>query len=250
MNTMKQTAHRGIRRLLHLVLPPACAGCQAPLAPGPHRICPRCRTLLKPPPHPRCLRCHAPRGTGLPASRPCPECSDWPAELTRARTAVLMAPPADTLVHALKYGGWPELATFMAGRMTGALAPAELSAGSLVVPVPTTPSRERERGYNQAARLARVVAHALDRPLVEALTRVDGGGTQVALHRHQRRANVEGAFRPVEDLSGRIRSRPVLLVDDVLTTGATAGAAARALAAMGAEEVTLLTFARALPGDA
>ena len=245
---MKRTAERGVQRLLHLLLPPACAGCEAPLSAEGGRVCPLCRTRLKEPPHPRCTRCHAPRGTGLPASRPCPECSDWPEVLARARTAVLMASPADTLVHQLKYGGWPELAPFMAARMTRAFPTAELSAGSLVVPVPTTPSRERERGYNQAELLAERVAEVFGLPLVKALRRVDGGGTQVALHRHQRRSNVEGVFRPVDARRVEVRGSPVLLVDDVLTTGATAGAAALVLEAMGARDVHLLTFARSLPG--
>ncbi len=245
---MKRAAEKGVRRLLHLLLPPACAGCEAPLSLKGGRVCPRCRTRLKEPPHPRCPRCHAPRGTGLPASRPCPECSEWPDVLIRARAAVLMAPPADSLVHQLKYGGWPELAPFIAARMARAFPRVELSAGSLVVAVPTTPSRERERGYNQAELLAECVAEAFGLPLVKALTRVDGGETQVALHRHQRRSNVEGVFRPVDARRVEVRGSPVLLVDDVLTTGATAGAAALVLEAMGARDVHLLTFARSLPG--
>lgn len=234
---------------MHLLLPPACHGCGDPLRPGTGRLCPRCRTRLREPAHPRCERCGAPRGTGLPEARPCPECSDWPDPLVEARCAALFAPPADALVHGLKFGGWRELAPFMAERMARSLAHAAVPPDSPVVPVPTTPSREKHRGYNQAELLARELAPRIGRPVVPALARREGTATQVSLHRSERLANVREAFRGVPEHAPRVRGRSVLLVDDVLTTGATAGAAAEALAALGADGVTLVTFARALPDD-
>jgi len=179
----------------------------------------------------------------------CRECAAWPEALTRARYATVLAPPADTLVHALKYGGWPELAEEM-GRAMAALRLPSSPAGKrrVVVPVPTTRQRVRTRGYNQAALLARSVAEALDLPLVDGLIRVRGGATQVALPPSQRRANVRGAFAARGgEAAPRIEGAHVVLVDDVLTTGATAGAAASELVEVGASEVTLLVYARALP---
>jgi len=235
-------------RVLHLLLPPACWGCSLPLSRDETMVCPRCRTRLQPPAHPRCMRCQAPRGTGLPAERPCTECADWPDALGAARSAVVLAPPADALVHALKYGGWPELAPFLADRMVRALGPADREAAQVMVPVPTTRGRRRERGYNQAELLGREVAHSLHRPLVSALFRREGSTTQVSLQRQERMDNVRSAFRAVEGAGGEVRGRRVLLVDDVLTTGATAGAAARVLVEeMGVADVTLVTFARSLP---
>lgn len=236
-------------RLTHLLLPPACAGCGSPLPSGIEYLCPGCRTRLRSPAHPRCIRCHAPRGTGLPAERPCPECEEWPPILARARAACVMAPPADRLVHALKYGGWPELAPIMAERMTGALGTTDLPADAVVAPVPTTRARLRARGFNQAEELSRAVASAVDRVHLSPLRREGESGTQVALHRHERRANVEQAFCPEEGADQEVSGRCVLLVDDVLTTGATACAAASALSAMGVSEVIVLTFARALPDE-
>lgn len=238
----------GVEEALHLFLPPACVGCRAPLPPGDVRICEGCRTRLRPPAHPRCVRCHAPRGTGLPASRPCTECAEWPGVLRRARSAVVLAPPADALVHALKYDGWPELAGPMSERMVAALGRGDVGEGAVVVPVPTTPGRARARGYNQAELLARGVSERLGCPLVLALERPEDGGTQVALHRSERRANVQGAFRPSPSRGLEVRGRSVVLVDDVLTTGATACSAAESLAQTEATGVLLLTFARALPG--
>lgn len=241
---------RSLERLLHVLLPPACGGCALPLPEGESWVCSRCRTRLKEPAHPRCSRCHAPRGTGLPADRPCPECDDWPPALVGARTAALMADPADHLVHGLKYGGWTGLASFMASRMLREIRRESLPDGMVVVPVPSTPERIRERGFNQAELLALAVAEGLNRPLVRGLIRVGSGRTQVALHRSERRANVQGAFRPAEGEGGAkgMRNRSVLLVDDVLTTGATACSAAEAAAEAGAVDVLLVTFARALPG--
>lgn len=129
------------------------------------------------------------------------------------------------------------------------LAVPRIGAGELrvIVPIPTTPGRLRARGYNQAEILAREVALEWNTDLLDALVRREGGESQVALHPDERRANVQGAFLLREGAAERVRNREVILVDDVLTTGATASAAAEVLGAAGAGSVSLLTFARALP---
>jgi ComF family protein len=175
-------------------------------------------------------------------------CRDWPDALSFARHAHVLAPPADTLVHALKYGGWRELAGPMAEAMARVpLPPCGPLVRRMVVAVPTTAVRVRRRGYNQALILAEGVARHLGLELLEGLRREHGSVTQVALHPSERRANVKGAFAVREDALSRLRGAHVLLVDDVLTTGATAVAAAMELARVGVSEVTLLTYARALP---
>jgi len=155
-----------------------------------------------------------------------------------------MEPPADALVHALKYGGWSLLGEMMGCRMAAVCPP--MGSESLVIPIPTTSRRRRLRGYNQARVLAEVVARELGIPLVEVLDRPKGG-TQVRLGPRERRSNVQGSFRVIPSLCSRIQGLRVILVDDVLTTGATALSAALALGGKGAESVHLLTFARALP---
>jgi len=186
-------------------------------------------------------------GTGRRAGDTCRECRGWPEALRSARYAYVLATPADDLVHALKYEGWRELADEMGRAMARVRLPAEARSASLVVPVPTTTTRLRQRGYNQAELLARSMARALDLPVAAALERTRGGPTQVSLHPSQRRANVKGAFALRRGVAPRVRGAHVLLVDDVLTTGSTAGAAATELARAGASGVTLVTFARALP---
>lgn len=178
----------------------------------------------------------------------CPECEGWPALLVRARSAALLAHPADDLVHAFKYEGWKELAGELARRMVSpGVFPWELASDTPIIPVPTTRERERERGYNQAAALAREVAVQSGFPFMEALQRSPGKGSQVALHRSERKANVSGAFAVLPEAVPHLSGRGVILVDDVLTTGATAGAVTEALEGAGVTAVTLLTYARALP---
>jgi ComF family protein len=210
-------------------------------------VCDACVSRLRELPWPRCPRCHFPSGTGR-TSGSCLACGDWPDALGAARSAVVLEDPAERLVHALKYGGWHELAPVLARRMQTLRLPERPARLPLVVvPVPTTPRRQRQRGYNQAALLARSYAEGVGLECVEALARGASQGSQVALDPSRRRSNVRGAFSVVPTRIGAVRGKHVLLVDDVLTTGATAAEAAGTLERAGADGVSLLTFARALP---
>ncbi len=115
----------------------------------------------------------------------------------------------------------------------------------LVVPVPTTELRIRERGYNQAELLARALGERTSRTVICALGRGGGASSQTTLQPAARRANVAGAFRPEAGATHDIAGEHLLLVDDVLTTGATVTECAAALVDAGARCVTVLTFARA-----
>ena len=153
----------------------------------------------------------------------------------------------DDLVHGLKYEGWRQLAPTM-GQAMAALElpwPGNAPAPPLVVPVPTSPRRLRARGYNQAELLARQVASALGMRMVAALERAGASPSQTSLAPEARWRNVRGAFRPGPGAAAA-EGRSVILVDDVLTTGATASAAAECLADAGAGPVVVVTFARAV----
>ena len=237
------------RDLLDLLLPRACLGCGVRVPPerDPGLVCAPCAATLREPPHPRCARCDFPLGTGVRAEAACSECVRWPPSLSGARACSILRPPADALVHALKYDGWSGLAEVMGERMAKLGVHPGVSRPFLVVPVPTTRARERGRGYNQARLLAEVVAKATGQPFLDALLRRPGGTTQVSLHPSQRLANVKRAFSVREDVKTRLQGACIVLVDDVLTTGATAGAAAETLAGAGCGGVYLSAFARAFP---
>ncbi|HSG46290.1 MAG TPA: phosphoribosyltransferase family protein [Longimicrobiales bacterium] len=168
----------------------------------------------------------------------------------RARSVTPFRSPAPELIHGLKYQGWISLAAFMGERMVR-LARLEDWGGlpGVVVPVPTTSRRLRERGFNPARLLAEAVSRGLDLPVADGLSRPREGPSQVGLPPSERTANVRGAFVPNGALSGALIHQHVLLVDDVLTTGATGAEAARAAGECGARTVSLVTFARALPQD-
>ena len=119
------------------------------------------------------------------------------------------------------------------------------------MPVPTTPERERERGYNQAARLADLLAARSGWIQRNLLVRTKGDRTsQTRLDPAHRRANVDGVFSAEVQAEAMCRGRVCILVDDVLTTGATAESAARVLTDAGALRVGLVSYARALPEGA
>src|SRR5690606_12554719 len=143
---------------LDLVFAPVCLGCDGPITAGDRvrLICRLCRVRLRPLPAPHCGRCGAPLPrTGRAPGPVCGECGRWPPVIRAARSACLLYPPADRLVHQLKYRGWRALAEPMAERMAALSFPRDVEAEArLVVPVPTTAERERQRGYNQAELLA------------------------------------------------------------------------------------------------
>ncbi len=158
-----------------------------------------------------------------------------------ARAAAQYIDPLRAAVHALKFHGKRALARPLAELVVEQCGPALPSDVEAIVPVPLQPARERERGFNQAALLAEHVARALGWPVERAwLARARPTRPQSELTAPERWANVRHAFQATAAVSGR----HVLVVDDVLTTGATAAECARALRAAGARAIGVLTVAR------
>lgn len=236
-----------LQGLAGLVFAPRCLGCAGSTGDPDSLVCGRCRSRIVLPPAPLCPRCGFPRlSTGREQGPTCMECGEWPAGLRAARSACLLRHPADDLVHQLKYRGWHRLSAFMAGRMAAVPIPADVRAeATQVVPVPTTEVRLRERGYNQAQVLAERLAECSGRTVLCALQRGGGRSSQTTLQPAARLANVAGAFALVEGTDAEVAGEHLLVVDDVLTTGATVTACAEVLIGAGARCVSVLTFARA-----
>jgi ComF family protein len=236
--------------LLDLVFAPVCVACGGaiPTVETTRIICRVCWTRARPLPAPQCPRCGEPLPAAASGSRHCTVCDALPPGLRSVCSAFLMADPASAMVHALKYRGWQAAAAPMAERMARLALPADVDAEArIVVPVPTSAARKRQRGYNQAELLAQEFARATQRFChPDALQRTRATETQTALHPDERRANVAGAFVVSSDHASDFQREHVLLVDDVWTTGATASACAEALLAAGARAVSVVTFARAL----
>lgn len=144
------------------------------------------------------------------------------------------------LIHLFKYGRMKPLGKTLAAHLAGAL-PRDKTFDA-VVPMPLHWRREWQRGFNQSALLARATARRCGLPMVNAVRRTRATATQAGLSNARRRENVAGAFRVKK--AARVEGRRILLIDDVMTTGATASACALALKRAGAKSVTLLALAR------
>jgi ComF family protein len=221
--------------------------------------CARCWARVRSLREPQCERCGHPvsalelferavTGGGkddTPAA--CGWCALLPPYVRAVRSACWVSGgTGGDLVHALKYGGWTRLARELGTRMTRLPWPADVvEERTAVVPVPLSPVRLRERGFNQSGLLAAEVAGAWDLEVWDVLQRTRATRTQTRLAPEARARNVSGAFevRP-ESLAG-LRGTHLVLVDDVVTTCATLNACAEALYAAGARLISYLTFARA-----
>jgi ComF family protein len=151
------------------------------------------------------------------------------------------------IVHALKYGGWSAVADGMAERMARLRWPRDvIEERAALVPVPLARVRERERGYNQSTLLARALAAKWELPVHDhVLERVRATRTQTRLTPDERRGNVSSAFRVPEAAAGELRGKHIVLVDDVITTGATLATCAAELFRAGARVISIVTFGRA-----
>jgi ComF family protein len=230
--------------LLDLLFPPACPLCRAALASGAAGpLCAACDNRLPAASAPVCVRCGLPLAGAFDAEVACARCTHRPPPYDAARAPWRYLGTARRAVREFKYRHRWRVGRRLAEDMAGCARrswPAD--SHDLIVPVPAHWLRRRLRGHDPAAELAARLSALLDTPCApRAMRRVRWTPPQARLRGLERRRNVRGAFRADP---GRIAGRRVLLVDDVLTTGATASACATALKVAGARRVHVLTAAR------
>ncbi len=215
-------------RVLDVVFPHRCAGCGT----GPWPFCDVCRSALIVLEPPWCERCGRPCTLAVPRCRDCP-----PSPVASARAPFLYEGPAREAIRRLKYKGWRDIAAALAAAIVETPG---LPSADAITWVPLARRRRAERGYDQARALAVAVARLRGVPAVRLLRRRVATRPQARRSGDERRSAMQGAFEP----TGGAPSS-VVLVDDVLTTGATAAACAEALTAAGARRVHVVAAARA-----
>jgi ComF family protein len=231
-----------LRTALDLALPPLCAACREPV--GGIGLCPACWSKLSFITRPYCERLGIPfvydPGPGILSM----EAIATPPAYHRARAAVRFDEISRALVHALKYGDRLDLAP-MLGQWIANAGRELLAEADALVPVPLHWRRLWARRFNQSAMLAAAISNKSGVPVAAgALKRVRATAQQVGLSRTERAANIQGAFRVPAESKAAVAGQRLVLVDDVLTSGATVEGCARALLRAGAAYVDVLVFAR------
>jgi ComF family protein len=230
------------RLALDIALPTLCVACREPV--DGDGVCATCWAKLSFIAPPFCPRLGIPFVYDPGPDMLSMEAIANPPAYTRARAAVRYDDVARTLVHALKYQDRTDLAPAM-GRWMARAGRELLAEADVLVPVPLHWKRGWSRRYNQSGALARVIERQTGVKLSsEALRRVRPTQQQIGLSRKERASNVQGAFKVSADRQSLIHGRRVVLIDDVLTSGATVDACARALLRAKAASVDVLVFAR------
>lgn len=244
MSAALATARKGLEAVLDFVLPPRCLSCGTEVEKS-GTLCHGCWGELSFIMDPFCESCGVPLPESLPGGMICPECSSEPPPYAKARAALTYKGSVMRLVSRYKYHdqlqatllftGWMQLA---GGRL--------IEEADMVVPVPLHWKRLFLRRYNQAAELARTLAKVNAKPYASTLLiRRKDTKAQASLSRVGRVANVKGAFALHPKLAkDAVKDKTILLIDDVMTTGATIASCAKVLRKAGARKVLVLTVAR------
>jgi ComF family protein len=242
-----KTLRSGSAVALSFLYPEVCQHCREQRATADEGyICSRCWKNLRFIRPPLCDRCGLPYEGAIDTVFRCSNCSDLELHFSCARSAVAAQGMALEIIHRWKYQRQLWFEPFLAALLIQEAGPALGAEGwDLIVPVPLHVLKEREREFNQSLHLARHLSMGTGIPVCEdAIRRIEPTRVQATLSRDERMENVRKAFQPWNP--DELKGRRVVLVDDVLTTGATTSACARVLRRGGAAEVCVWTVARGL----
>ncbi|KUK97352.1 MAG: Putative phosphoribosyltransferase [Anaerolineaceae bacterium 46_22] len=235
-NQIATRLYKGFWTALDWVYPPSCAVCEKP----GYALCLNCSNEILFISGKVCSIC----GVPIHGNRDvCQECCEHQPAYDGMRNVAFYGGVIRECVHALKYQNNQSLGRYFSDLML----PVVMNVGwhvDVVIPVPLSRERYKERGYNQAAAIARPLAIVLEKPFVPfGLAQIRDTKSQVGLSGEQRRQNVVGAFKAIPEL---VNGKNILLVDDVMTTGSTMESCAKALKVAGADKVYCITIARFL----
>ena len=229
---------------LDLLYPPHCAICLNDTPAGEH-LCADCRTQAPAINAPFCETCSEPFSGQIDGPFSCPNCRERQIHFTCAVSRYQSRDAVRELVHRFKYNGKIHLRHVLVDWLAQTLDDPRLQAPPCdrLVPVPLHPTRQRERGFNQALILAEELARRSGIPLADCMKRTRYTTTQTVFDRSERMENLRGAFQMRQHSD--VRNLHLLLVDDVLTTGSTVDECTRVLRNAGAASVRVATVARA-----
>jgi ComF family protein len=227
-----------LKAFLDLIFPPQCAGCGKL---GVLDICDDCMDQLSYYPNAFCDICGMPNKTG----GTCEACKTIRPLFEKARSATVYGGVMKNIIHHLKFGGGRNISEKLSKLLVNMLKTNgdDYLSVDIIVPVPLSSARIRERGYNQTEELAKYAAIALNKPLMtDVLIKKIDTKHQVDLPRQERLANLKGAFYA----DPKVKGKNILLIDDIYTTGATANETTKVLKGAGANKVFFVTLARTL----
>jgi ComF family protein len=228
--------------LTDAIIPPVCLGCHTPLATH-DALCAPCWSAIDFIRAPLCDRLGIPLGFDTGCVMISAAANADPPDYDRARAVAIFSGTMQRLVHGFKYSDRHE-ARRLFGRWLHTAGLNLIADADLIIPIPLNRWRLLHRRYNQSAILAGELARACGKPIAyEALRRVKHTPSQVGMTRAERNQNVSGAFKVAPSQRAAIANRHILLIDDVITTGSTGNAAARALKSAGARHVDILALA-------
>jgi competence protein ComFC len=233
---------------LTFVYPDVCQQChEARATRGEGYICRACWGQVRFIVAPMCDRCGLPFDGEISDVFDCANCHEMDLHFTQARSTVAAKGMVLEIIHRWKYQRALWFEPFLSGLLLREAVPAlRAERWDLIVPVPLHPLKQNEREFNQAEHLGRHLSRAAIIPLgLRLVRRITPTRTQTQLSRNERSANVKGAFAPGPDIE-KCRGKRVVLIDDVMTTGATTSACAKVLRTAGAADVCVWTVARGL----